>query len=31
MYFNLMHFRSKTTFTLSMDTKINFYWTDNGK
>jgi len=23
MYFHLVHFRSKTTFTMSMDTKIN--------
>ena len=31
VYFNLMYFRSKTIFTLSMDIKIKFSWTDNGK
>jgi len=28
MYFNIMHFMSKTTFTMSMDTQIKFSWTD---
>ena len=31
MNFNLLHFTSKTTLTMSMDTKIKFSWTDNGK
>jgi len=31
MYFNLMQFRSQTTFTVSMYTQIKFSWTDNGK
>jgi len=31
MYFYLIHFRSKTTFTMSMYTKIKFSGTDNGK
>ena len=31
MYFNCMHFRSKTTVTMSMNTKIKFSWTNNGK
>ena len=31
MYFIIMYFRSKTTFTLSMYTQIKFSWTDNGK
>ena len=31
MYFKLVHFMSKTTFTMSMYTQIKFSWTDNGK
>ena len=31
MYFNIMHFRSITTFTMSMYIKIKFSWTDNVK
>ena len=31
MYFNLMHLRSKTKFTMSMYTNIKFSPTDNGK
>jgi len=31
MYFNIIHFRSKTTFNMSMYTKIKFSWTCNGK
>jgi len=31
MFFYIMHFMSKTTFTMSMDTLIKFSWTDNGK
>jgi len=31
MYFNIMHVRSQTTFTMSMYTPITFSCTDNGK
>jgi len=31
MYFNIMHFRSKTTFTMPIYANIKFSWTDNGK
>ena len=31
MYFNLIQFRSKTTFTMSMYTTTKFSWTDSGK
>jgi len=31
MYFNIMHSMCKTTLTMSMDTKIKFSWTDDGK
>jgi len=29
MYFNLIHFRSKATFTISIYTKIKFSWTND--
>jgi len=31
MYFKFIHFRSKTTLAILMDTKFTFSWTDNGK
>ena len=31
MFFNITHFRSHTTLTMSLYTQILFSWTDNGK